>query len=240
MPDGGDLTEWDLLTLIARWNLYGLPVLLLVIIGTALVRHRFRPAAAVWLNGIAAVRRIGLIHYGLALRYLIQLVQELLTWRTMGILQSNETFNVRAPALAVLVSALLGFGLRRLSPLARRLAIGWYVLWSLVAIGITAWMWHYRAAVDLADWPDYLVGKAMPLVLVAVMFSPQIKRVFAAPGGQPSARAQEPESAPAPSGWPVVSLLTLLLLVVVGSTLLVDAADWLSRLVSAPDLGESP
>jgi hypothetical protein len=240
MPDGGDSPEWDLLTLIAHWNVYGLPVLLLAVTGIALLWRRFRPLTAAWLDGRAAVRRIGLIHYGLALHDLIHLAQELLTWRTMGIFQSNPTFSVRAPALAVLVNALLGFGLRRLSPLARRLAIGWYVLWSLFAIWITAWMWHYGAAVELADWPDYLVGKGMPLVLLAVVFSPQIKRVFAAPADQPGARVRESGSAPGSTSWPVVSLLTLWLLVVVGSTLVVDAADWLSRLVLGPDLGGSP
>ena len=38
MPDADDAIEWDILTLVDWWNLYGLPVLLAVVAISVLVR----------------------------------------------------------------------------------------------------------------------------------------------------------------------------------------------------------
>src|SRR5260370_29139341 len=112
MPDVGDSFEWDFLTLAAWWNLYGLPVLLLAIATvTILARRRRGPAALASLDGNSTVRRVGLIHYAMALRALIQLVQELLALRIMGIPQSFPVFGLIPPAIALLLNPLFGLGL---------------------------------------------------------------------------------------------------------------------------------
>ncbi len=90
MPDDGDLNlYYDFLTIVAWWNLYGLPALLAVVavvVVVILARRHARSAKIAGLvdDGTLAVRRIGLIHYGLALRAGIFLVQELLTMRIDG------------------------------------------------------------------------------------------------------------------------------------------------------------
>src|SRR5262245_31664546 len=106
-------------------------------------------------------------------------------------------------------------------------------------------MWHYGAAASLADWPDHAVGKALPLLLLAVILLPRNRRVFDAQNaGQTESDpdtsrgdAPEPAAATTMSGGPLVSLLVLLLLIVTCSTLVVDGADWIQRLVieSRPD-----
>jgi hypothetical protein len=241
MPGLGDSFEWDFLTLAAWWNLYGLPVLLTASAVVTVVLARRNPLVAPTggLGRLQTVRRIGLIHYGLALRALIQLVQELLALRVMGIPQSFPVVGLIAPA-AVLVNALLGLALRRRRPRGWLWAFAWYALLSLIAISVTVWMWRYNAAVDAADWPDHLVSKGMPLYLLVVMLLPRTRCVFAAqsPAQEKSTEPRDPErgpaSAPTPAGPPVVSLLTLMFLIIVTSTLVVDVADWVIRLATEP------
>ena len=88
MPEIEDAIEWDFITLVAWWNLYGLPVLLVVVAIAVLIRSRSRPATTPRQDSSRIVRRIGLIHCALAIQALIFLVQELLTMRTMGIPES--------------------------------------------------------------------------------------------------------------------------------------------------------
>jgi len=241
MPTGDDSIEWSFLTLVTLWNLYGLPLLLAVVAGAVVIRRRSTSRAAAGLDGLRTVRLIGLIHYALALRSLCQLTQELLTLRAMGIPESFA--NLITCALAVLVNPLLGLGLRHRPPRARRWAISWYAFLSLFAIGATLWLWRYHVEVDPARWPDHLVGYGLPLLLLGVMLLPRIKRVFAADaasrpevGSEPGDRERVPAltptlSAPTRARWTIVSLLCLLLLMIVISTLVVDVADWASRLV---------
>ena len=75
----------------------------------------------------------------------------------------------------------------------------------------------------------------MPVFLFVVMLLPRIKAcslgqsaTVIRPGGR---RGIASPPAGAPAGWPVVSLLTLLFLIVVCSNLVVDAADWGYRLM---------
>jgi hypothetical protein len=69
-----------------------------------------------------------------------------------------------------------------------------------------------------------------------VMLLPRTGRVFAvtAESTNPSDR----ESAPPPPGWPWVSLPALLFLIVLSSTVAVEAVDWVHRM--AAELGELP
>jgi len=239
--DTGDVAEWDFLTLVAWWNLYLLPALLALVIGAVVIRRRLRPDGLGVQDGVRTIKRIGLIHFVLGLRALIVLVQELQAFRTMGIFQSNPISNLAA-VLGVLINPLLGIGLRRLNPGARRWAIAWYVLWSLMAAGTTYWIWHYHALVNPADWPDHLVGKALPWFLLFVMLLPQTRRLFS-PGLKFEAARQAAEipsdevALPSQRAWPILSRVVVVLLIVACSTLVVDAADWIYRIVAEPELG---
>jgi hypothetical protein len=241
MPASDNSIGRDFLTLVTLWNLYGLPLVLAVVAIGVMIRRRLTSSAAAGLDGLRTVRLIGLIHYALALRSLVQLMQELLTLRAMGIPESIATLTTCA--LSVLVNPLLGLALRHRPPRARRWAISWYAFLSLIAVRVTFWLWRYHVEVDPARWPDHLVGYGLPLFLLGVMLLPRIKRVFApesAPrremGSEPGDRERVPApaqtwSTSTPARWTIVSLLCLSLLIVAGSTLVVDVADWASRLV---------
>jgi hypothetical protein len=239
MAGGGDTIEWDFVTLVAWWNLYGLPVLLMVVAIVVVVRSRSRPATTAWLDGSRTARRIGLIHCGLGLQALISLVQELLIIRTMGIPESH--IRLVGVIIGAVMNLLLGIGLLCRRRVARRFAIAWYAILSLIAILGVAWLWYYRVAIDAATWPEQLVSKVMPLFLFVVMLMPRIRRVFATQAlaephfTEPTSQEGKSDRSPAPAGRPVVSLLTLLFLIVVCSNLVVDAADWGNRLVFETD-----
>jgi hypothetical protein len=241
MTEGDGSFEWDFLKLVALWNLYALPVLLGLVVARAFIRTRSTHDGS-RSDAIATVRQIGMIHYVMGARALIQLAQELITLRAMGIPQSNPITGFIFPGLSVLVNPLLGRGLRRLHRGSRRWAIVWYVLWSFFAVWAAYWMWHYRAAVVLSDWPDHVAGKAMPILLLFIMALPRTRRAFREqkattttpePGTSNGGVAQAGVRADADGGL-LVSLLVLLLLVVACSTLVVDAADWIQRLVFEP------
>jgi hypothetical protein len=240
MPDDGDSTLYDrFLTVVTWWNLYGLPALLAVVavvVVVVLARRHARAAKIAGLvdDGTLAVRRLGLIHYGLALRAGIFLVQELLTMRTMGIPESLVTLVLSA--VAVVINPLLGFGLRRRPPRTRtrRWAIAWYTFSSLIASYTTYWLWQYHAAVDLARWPDNLVSLGLPVFLWVVMLLPRTRRAFA-----PATESTNPsDREPSLPGWPWLSLPALLILIVLSSTVAVDAVDWAFRMATEP--GELP
>ena len=234
MPAMEDAIEWDFVTVVECWNLYGLPVLLALVAIAVLVRRRSRPEPSGLSDSQRIVRRIGLIHCVLAAQALIVLVQALLTMRTMGIPESFVS--PIAGLLETLVNPVLAIGLLRRRSLTRRLAIVWYAIRSLLGILIIAWRWYYQVPIDLATWPELLVSRIMPLFLFVVMLLPRIKRVFVkgAKPGPLTAQTSDTELAPplaeSPIGWPVVSLATLLLLIVAGSNLVVDTADWGYRL----------
>jgi hypothetical protein len=240
MAAGTNSIEWDFLTLLTLWNFYGLPILLAVVAIAVKFRSPSRAAGTVGFDALRTILLIGLIHYAQALRALVQLVQELLTMRAMGIPESF--FNLVTCVFAVVVNPLLGRGLRRRRPRARRWAMAWYVFLSSFAIFVVFWRRRYHVAVDPTRWPDYLVSNGLPWFLLGVMHLPRIKRVFAAGRSEPLGDAGEAAgstalpgvettaSSPPPAHWGVVSLASLLLLVIVASTLVVDVADWVSRL----------
>jgi hypothetical protein len=231
----GEATEWDVVTLIAWWNLYALPVLLVVAAIAILVRRRAgaRPNSS---NDFArSIRRIGLIHCVLALHSLISLAQELMTIRIMGIPGSHV--GLVGSTITTLVNPALALGLLRWRQTARRFAIGWYVFLSVIAVVIVHWMYRYGVDVDPATWPVQLTSKVMPFFLLLVMLLPRTKRLFAR-STQLSQPADGEGSLPlalTPASWPVVSVLTVLFLVVVCSNLVVDMADWVYRLTSEAD-----
>jgi hypothetical protein len=239
MPEMEDAIEWDFVNLVAWWNVYGLPVLLAVVAIAVLIRSRSRPAPTTGRDSSRIVWRIGLIHCALAFQAWIFLAQALLTMRTMGIPES-----VVSPVTGLIdtvVNPVLAIGLLRRRPRARRLAIAWYAMRSLLGILVMVWRWYYLVPLDLATWPELAVSRIMPLFLFVVMLLPRINRVFVheAKPGPLNAETGDPEPGSAllePTiRWPVVSLATLLFLIVGCSNLVVDAADWGYRLAFEPE-----
>ena len=238
MANDGGAAEWDFVTLVAWWNLYGLPVVLVVAASAVALRRRSGPPRSLWQDRSRSIRRIGLIHAALALHSLISLVQELLTLRTMGIPGSH--IGLVGSTISTLVNPALAWGLLRWNQAARRFAIGWYVILSVIAAVVVAWMYRYGVDVDPATWPVQLVSKIMPFFLLFVMLLPHTKRLFAKdarsklldqPGDGEVALSLTHE----PAGWPVVSLLTVFFLIIVCSNLVVDLADWGYRAVFESD-----
>jgi hypothetical protein len=237
MTAGSESIPWDLVDLIAYWNLYGLPVLLLMVVAIGWGRHRSQPAAAAQLDSSkAVVRRIGLIHCGLAIQALIALAQELSAIRALGNPQSHASFV--GATFGSVVNPLLGAGFLFWRPLTRWFAIAWYVIRTLLAIVVVAWLSYYHVGVDITSWPEQLISKVMPFVLLVIMLLPRTRYGFAMRGRTAPvvAESSNTEGAPAqlsaPSGQPIVSLLTLLLFIIVCSNLVVDAADWAYRLLT--------
>jgi hypothetical protein len=238
MPDDGDSTPTDFLTIVAWWNLYGLPILLMAVVVVVLGRWQARSALVAGLaDRTLAVRRIGLIHYGLAVRAGIFLVQELLTMRIMGI--PGSLVILVPSAIGVVINPLLGLGLRRRPPRTRTRwwAIAWYTLLALLAIYSTYWLWRYNSAVDPARWPDDLVWLGLPVFLLVVMLLPRTGRAFAAKA-ESTTNPSDQEPAPAPPDWLWVSLPALLFLIVLSSTVVVEMVDWVHRIATDP--GEIP
>jgi hypothetical protein len=231
----GEATEWDVVTLVAWWNLYALPVVLVVAAIAILVRRRASARPNFSEDLARSIRRIGLIHCVLALHSLIALVQEVLTIRIMGIPGSHV--GLIGSTISTLVNPALALGLLGWRQTARRFAIGWYVFLSVIAVVVVHWMYRYGVDVDPATWPVQLTSKVMPFFLLLVMLLPRTKRLFAQ-SKQLSQPADGEGSLPlalAPAGWPVVSVLTVLFLVVVCSNLAVDMADWVHRLTFEAD-----
>jgi hypothetical protein len=231
-------TLWDFVTLVAWWNLYGLPALLVAVAIADVVRRRSGPTTTRWHDRARSIRQIGLIHCALALHALLCLVQELLTMRTMGIPGSHVV--LVGSAISTLVNPVLALGLLRRRQAARRFAIAWYVILSLIAVVVVAWMFRYGVDVDPATWPVQLVSKVMPFFLLLVMLLPLTKRLFVkdARSNLPSQPGEGGGSLPptdVPVRWPVVSLLTVMFLIVVCSNLVIDMADWGYRLTFGSD-----
>ena len=244
MPEGGGSSVWDFLTLLTLWSLYGLPALLLATGTFILVKKRRLDRsnlADIGLDGRRVVRIVALIHLGLGLHGAILLVQELLTFRVMGVAESFA--NLIIESFSVVINPPLALGLWRARPWARWLAIAWYAFLALVGMRVAYWLWHFQVPIEPRSWPNHLAGKAMPFILIVDMFLPRVKRVFArrkkgtAPEVDPSANEPGPE----PTGrWSIVSLIGLLFLIVVVSNLAVDTADWIERSVAEWNQTQAP
>ncbi len=245
MPPEAEPNTWDVLTLIAWWNLYGLPALLVGLALILAIRQRNRVVAdtrrepsekneahnALW--RLKVIRTIALIHLGLAVRAGIGLIQELLTLRVQGIPQSFPVTGIVIPAAALMVDLVIGHGLWRLRPWGRWSAIVWDALVATITALVMVWQWKFRVAVRPDQWPDYLVADVLPWYLLVVMLLPGTRSLFAQAGEVLSFAGEAlPRTRLRRLSW--LWLLAVLLLVMVCSTLLVDTTDWLVRLLSEP------
>jgi hypothetical protein len=244
MPEGPEPVAWDFLTFVTGWNLFALPVLLLVTGVVVFLKDRRRRTAnpkAIGLDGRRTVRIVALIHLGLGLHGAMRLVQELLTMRVMGVTESFANFIVEV--VSVIVNPLLAIGFWRTWRMARYWAIAWYVFLTAIAVYVVHWYWHYQVPVEPRSWPNHLASRVMPLFLLVVMFLPQVKQVFARQKTQTAASDERDANEPAPAlgaCWSVVSLIALLFLIVVASNLTVDTADWIERSVAEWKQTEEP
>src|SRR5262249_5906328 len=169
MPPDLEPSEWDFLSLVSAWNVFGLPALLGLVALGLLIRGRIdrpkglKPGAfdgsrlGLPYSRFVAIRTIALLHLGLAIRAGIGLIQELLTLRFQGIPQSTPLTGILIPSIAIPANLAIGHGLWRLRLWGRRAAIGWDVLVAIVTAPVAAWQWKHGAVVRLDQWPDYLV-----------------------------------------------------------------------------------
>ena len=244
MPTDVETGTWDVITLIAWWNLYGLPVLLFLV-ATAVMIRRLRQGSNAT-EGLrldsrgdssreplrATIRLIALIHLGLAIRAGIGLVQELLSLREQGIPQSNPVTGFIIPVISIPANLAIGHGLWRIRPWGRRVAIGWDLVVVVVTALVLAWQVKHGATVWLDQWPDYLIFAGLPWFLLVVMLLPGTRALFSlTQSGTIRGTKAGGEPIP-PRSFDVLWLMSLLLLIVLLSTTLMDASDWLVRSLS--------
>lgn len=145
------------------------------------------------------------------------MVQELLTLREMGIPQSFPVTGIIWPFVTLVVDLAIGHKLWRRSPSARRWAIAWQTIQAALVVPICYFLWRYGVPIEAADWPDHLVSKGFPFIIIGLLLNRATARGFA--------RGETVDHAPARA------IVSLWLLIIAGSTLAVDLADWLFRLV---------
>ena len=111
-----------------------------------------------------------------------------------------------------------------------RAAITWNALVAVITALVAFWQWRYQATVKLDQWPDYVVSDGLPWFRLIVMLLPATRCVFTA---GPDRLTEARRNAPGLSrgGLSLVWLLAFLLLIVVLSTLLIDAAGWLASAI---------
>jgi hypothetical protein len=245
MPPPPDVEPmgWDFPTLADGWNLYGLPALLalvvLAVICWRLRMPRTRPPGEV--NGqnidaalrtsLGVIRLIALTHLVQAIRAGVGLARELLTLQSQGIPQSFPVTGIVVPLIAIVANLAIGHGLFHVRPWGRRAAISWNALVAMITALVAVWQWRYHATVRLDQWPDYLVSDGLPWFRLIVILLPRTRCVFTvSPDRITDARRNAPGLGR--RRLSLVWLLALLLLIVVLSTLVVDAAGWLASALS--------
>ena len=138
----------------------------------------------------------------------------------MGIPQSFPVTGIVWPFLTILIDLALARGLWRRSPSARRWAVGWQSVQAGVVAPVCYFLWRYSVPIEPADWPDLLVSKGLPFLIVGLLLTRAIARGFTR--GETTLEGQD---------RPVISFVTLWLVIIAGSTVAVDLGDWLFRLV---------
>ncbi len=247
MPVSDGPSEWDFLTLLWWWNLCALPAVLVaaaaLVFGRPILRG-LQAKADARLDGTRIVSLAALMHFGLAISASIALVQQLLTFREMGVAESFASL-IQA-ILGVLVNPALGLALWRRRPAAWWFAIAWYAFRSVIEILEMRWRLDFSVAFDRVWWPYHAAGKVLPFFLLFVMFLPRTRRAFVRKtkrGREPGERNDEIEGVDAPTPaerpsaprWSLVSILTLWFLIVVVSTVAVESAEWIDRLIWPPE-----
>jgi hypothetical protein len=154
-----------------------------------------------------------------------------LTLQSQGIPQSFPVTGILVPVIAIMANLAIGHGLFHIRPWGRRAAISWNALVAILTALVAAWQWRYQATVRLDQWPDYLVSDGLPWFRLVIMLLPETRSVFTA-GRDRLLEVRRSAPGLGRGRLSLVWLLSLLFLIVVLSTLLVDAAGWLASAVS--------
>jgi hypothetical protein len=157
----------------------------------------------------------------------VGLARELLTLHSQGIPQSFPVTGLIVPVIAIPANLAVGHGLFYLRAWGRRAAMLWNALVAMITALVVLWQWKYQASVRLDQWPDYLVADGLPWIRLVVMLLPQTRLVFEA-GRERLTDVRRDASGLEGRSFSAIWLLALLLLIVVLSTLAVDAAGWLA------------
>jgi hypothetical protein len=242
MPTGDDATGWDFLALLWWWNLCLLPVVLIATGALVFTRQFLRGSQSTTdarRDGVRILRLIALIHFGLAIRAAIALVQELLTFREMGVAESFANFILAV--LGVLVNPALGLGFWLRRPAAWWFGVAWYAFLSVIQVMVIRWLLDYSGPFDPIWWPYHAAGKVLPFFLLVVMFLPRTRRAFIKKARPDAALIETvpiespiPVERPSAVRWSLFSVLTLWFLMIVLSNAVVESAEWIDRLVWPP------
>lgn len=204
--------------LVSFWNLYGLPTLLAILAGI----HFARPSAEQG-DRHRVVRRLGLIHIGLALWCVVSIVDEFWAAREQGYGMANM-FVVVPAAVSTLVDIPLAIGLLRRWRVARWVAVVFNLLGWTLAVWFTHLVSQAGASFDPSEWPRMAVARVLPGFIVFCLLLPATGRVFS--------RVVQAESR-APTRFDrVLDLLSRLAVVTLVSVVIVDAIDLGIRVVS--------
>jgi hypothetical protein len=177
-----------------------------------------------------AVRQIGLLNYGLALRALLMLVVALQMISAAGDTWLNPVVDLGLPALAIVVNVVIGRGLRRLRRWARWLEVAWNAVVSAFRIAWASWLLRHGVYIDPATWPEIAITTILPPFLVIVMLLPRTARVVSAEHRKRIALTRHLDGQPVPSA--VISAFVWGFLVVLAAVLMLDTLDWAIRIRS--------
>jgi hypothetical protein len=227
MPQPFAQLDLDLVGLVAAFDLYVLPPAVAAVVLYAIVRGRRSGVHDPLRDRERAVRWVGLLNYGLALRALLMVVPEVVDYARFGAFPSFPVVNVFWPLAMAVAHAVVGLGVRRLRPWGRwsELAL------NAIAVGFlllaAARIWSFGESFDLAFWPELVAARVLPFFLLVVMLLPRTARVFSA-DYRASVAGRPPAPTPVVKPSPV-TLMTLAFLVILGSVVAVNATDWMIR-----------
>lgn len=208
----GTLDE-ALLALAWSWNLFGLPLLLIVATARCAQAER-RPDT----------RDLGWIHFGLASWSLIWLCQALWASRGMGFVAAHFALDVLLPILSIVVNLPIGLGLLRRNRWARRAAIGCMALRAAFGLWSASWV-QYGATLDWTEWPRLVVEHVLPVWVLLVLLLPGTARAFRREAVPPIKPSWFDAALALPTRW---------LLVILGSVVVLDALDLSARVLFGP------
>ena len=206
---------------VAAWDVFGLPALVAAVVFAVAWLHRGREGEG---GRLVAVRRLGVIHLGLAVWSVVRVVEEVRAHRVMGIYPSNPVSGLPGSLLAVAVDVPVGLALWRLWSWGRGAGLSVEGFRTVLAVAVAAWSVQYGAAFAASDWPHQALTKALPAFALATLSLPATRRAFRA---RHSSEVQPP--APTPLRSEALALAALGFLVVVGSVVVTDALDVAAR-----------
>ena len=218
MTLGWESVDDAILAVVSAWNVFGLPALLMVV------------AAWSWRSNLvhggrgATVRRLGLVHYGLALWTAAWLAGELRSYAGQGGFPANPWVTALPwVSFGAACDLAVGFGLRGLRRGARPAAVALALWRTALDILVTAVAMQHGATIDWTEWPRLAVSYVLAPFLLVVLLLPRTARAF---------RERDIPTDPPPTPDTALGLVARLMAVVVGSVALTDALDTALRFLA--------